>query len=100
MDNLTSLGQRVVEFLTVLSVIGTGTWFILEPRAEDFVRTTVDGRISSIEDTLKKLDDKANGLFNKQHDEELSSARAESDLATLKDVQKQMLKILLKSPTP
>lgn len=85
------LAKRISEYVTVLSVLATAAWFVVQPRAEEFINNTVNDQIVILQDQLKQLK-------IKEDEAEKSQVRSESDLASLKAMQlqtQQMLQILI-----
>lgn len=92
---MTDLAKRIVEYLGILSVLATAAWFVIQPRAEEFVNNTVNNQIAVLQDQLKKLQEQ-------EAEAEKSQTRSESDLASLKEMQRQMqemLRILVERPS-
>jgi len=86
---MTTLIQKIVEMITAFGIIATAVWFIAEAPAQDFVRATVQDQIGDLQVQLK-------ALATAEAESEKSSIRSESDLASVKDLQRQTLDALLK----
>lgn len=81
------LAKRVVEYLGVLSALFTAGWFIIQPHADDYIKGKVTDQIVILQDQLIQLK-------QKESEAEKSAVRTESDLASIKALQRQTQELL------
>ena len=72
------IGRHAGSFLAVIGVL----WMVGKPHAETFVKLAVDARISAVEQSQKELQATAREL-------QIQSLTAQSDLATIKQFQRE-----------
>lgn len=68
--------------VTAIGVLAGAAWFVGKPAAEQFVVNTVADKIDSMGTAINVLTDKIQG-------EDVAQVRTESDLASVKAMQKQ-----------